>query len=673
MKNFRCRRACKAGFSAAIMLMLSAVNAGATLFTANGALTGEWATPSTWTNNAVPGDGDDVQITNAGSVVILSGSSSNISSLLLSKTLTFTNWNTTLTASNVTVLSGGTMNVAAWPTNLTSSNNIYLVCNTLSISNGGAINATGRGYPGVQGGEGLGPGGGTASTSSGAYGGKGFNNSKSAYGDAAMPLDAGSAGGAISTYTGGAGGGAIRIEAAGDIIVDGAIRADGSMPGATYSSAGSGGSIYIACNTLRGDGLLSAAGEGTGSGSAYSKGGGGGRIAVIYNTTNQALLSLPGLLFRAQSGLSAISGGTQFGEPGSLYFPDNYFLRSPFRHTAQWMTPNFTNWALNTLLITNGALWLPASDFTLIVTNNLTIVGTNEAVHRLRLRGGSAQVGGDVEMRVARLELMTGTVFGANLTCASNFYIKTGARVHAYSVATNPPPDYGAYISIAGALSIATNGILYLYCHTTNGGAPFVQAQTISIAAGGSVDAIGTGYKPTTTAGVGPGGGAAGNRGGGGHGGRGGGISSPGGVTNGSTNAPLNAGSSGAGYSTPGGAGGGVARLNVIGALTVNGTIAADGATGAGNNSGGAGGSIRLQCRTFSGSGSLSANGGNGTAVNGAGGGGGRIAVRRSQDQSATVTTSITGGSGSGGGSAGEDGTVFWGWLSQPGTLIKVL
>lgn len=633
--------------------------------------TGDWSDAANWVEGSAPTNGDDAVITNIGAKATLSSSSSNLSSLTLSRTLTFTNWDTILYASNVTVLTGGTMNIASWTTNLTSSNNLYLVCTTLSISNGGVITATGRGFPGVEGASGLGPGGGSGSTVSGTYGGKGYGNGKSTYGDEAMPLEPGSAGGAIPTYTGGAGGGAIRIEASGDIIVDGQITADGSMPGVSYSSAGSGGAIYITCNTLRGSGLLSAAGEGNGVGSSYSKGGGGGRIAVIYNTTNQAVLSVPNLLFRVQSALSAGSGATQVGEPGTLYFLDNYFLRSPFRHSAQWQVPNFTNWSLDSLLITNACLWLPTNNFVLTLTNDLTILGTNAVLHRLRLRG-SLQVGRNLEMSTSRVELLTGGGSGANLTCASNLLIKSGAALYAYAAATNPPPDYSAYIAVTGELSIATNGTLYLYCDTTNGGAPFVQAQTVNIAGGGLVDASGNGYKSTTTAGNGPGGGASGNRGGGGHGGRGGGVGTPGGVTNGSANYPLNAGSSGAGFSTPGGAGGGVARLIVSGTLTVNGTINAGGANGAANNSGGAGGSIWLQCRTFAGSGGLSANGGNGTAVNGAGGGGGRIAVWRMYDQLVTVTTSVTGGTGSGSGSAGDDGTVVWGQVPFPGTIIKM-
>mgnify|MGYP001615239635 CR=1 FL=1 len=132
--------------------------------------------------------------------------------------------------------------------------------------------------------------------------------------------------------------------------------ADGITYIAAYSTAGSGGGIYIDCDTIRGNGLISAAGGGNGDGGTWSKGGGGGRIAVVYNTTNQGgILPVPDLLFRVSSALAA-STGAQVGEPGTLYFPDNYFLASPFRHTAQWMVPGFTNWAVASLALTNACL-----------------------------------------------------------------------------------------------------------------------------------------------------------------------------------------------------------------------------------------------------------------------------------------------------------------------------
>jgi len=67
---------------------------------------GAWAVGGNWDGGSVPGAGDDVFITNAGASVVLSGDQT-ILSLTLGKTLTFTNWNTTLTASNIVVQTNG--------------------------------------------------------------------------------------------------------------------------------------------------------------------------------------------------------------------------------------------------------------------------------------------------------------------------------------------------------------------------------------------------------------------------------------------------------------------------------------------------------------------------------------------------------------------------------------
>ncbi|MBI2437825.1 MAG: G8 domain-containing protein, partial [Lentisphaerae bacterium] len=258
-----------------------------------GPSTNDWFVGTNW-SGGVPAAGDDVVITNPTVVILLTNSAPSsewLSSLTISNTATlkFSNWNTTLSATNVTIQSGAQMTVAAWPTNGSNSNNLYIACSNLTVQGGGAISATARGYPGVNGGTGLGPGGGVGNYGSGTYGGIGYGSGKSAYGDAAMPLEPGSAGGSANAgSTGGAGGGAIRIEATDNVTVNGTIVADGAQGSGAYGGSGAGGGVYISCAAIQGTGLVSAAGEGTGLSSSGNKGGGGGRIAVIYNTTNQA-------------------------------------------------------------------------------------------------------------------------------------------------------------------------------------------------------------------------------------------------------------------------------------------------------------------------------------------------------------------------------------------------
>jgi len=143
------------------------------------------------------------------------------------------------------------------------------------------------------------------------------------------------------------------------------------------------------------------------------------------------------------------------------------------------------------------------------------------------------------------------------------------------------------------------------------------------------IDVNGMGYKATSGAGLG--GGAGQDCSGASYGGLGGTAqngASPN-ATYGSASAPEHPGSGGrTGNQGTGGPGGGMVTIEATGAVTVNGTIVADGV--AGNNSyssSGSGGGIYITCRTFEGSGSLSAKGGSHAAGKSGSGGGGRIAI----------------------------------------------
>lgn len=104
----------------------------------------------------------------------------------------------------------------------------------------------------------------------------------------------------------------------------------------------------------------------------------------------------------------------------------------------------------------------------------------------------------------------------------------------------------------------------------------------------------------------------------------------PAGAPYGSLLTPIDLGSAGgAGEGEPGSAGGGALILNVAGALTLNGTISANGVSdNPGHGGSGSGGSVWLTTGGLQGSGSISANGGSGRVdCDGGGGGGGRIAI----------------------------------------------
>ena len=117
-----------------------------------------------------------------------------------------------------------------------------------------------------------------------------------------------------------------------------------------------------------------------------------------------------------------------------------------------------------------------------------------------------------------------------------------------------------------------------------------------------------------------------------GYGGNGGASSvSPGGVTYGSAQQPVDRGSGGgygSGGASGGSEGGGAIRLTVGGVLTVNGQLSAGGDAALEDDAGGgSGGSIWLAAGALAGNGAIAADGGAGELYNGGGGGGGRIAL----------------------------------------------
>lgn len=169
----------------------------------------------------------------------------------------------------------------------------------------------------------------------------------------------------------------------------------------------------------------------------------------------------------------------------------------------------------------------------------------------------------------------------------------------------------------------------------------------------------GRGYSAATEPGPGVGAQLTWGGSGAGHGGWGGTSASGavGGKHYGSILQPVTRGSQGGtSDSGPGSAGGGCVRLQVDGALTVNGRVSANGFNCQINNGGGgAGGSLWLRVGTLSGAGVIEANGGAGEWVDGGGGSGGRIALYfASDDFHGRVTTY-----GGGGSQRGAAGTIY--------------
>ena len=158
----------------------------------------------------------------------------------------------------------------------TNGGSVKFELGSLTVNQGGAINADSRGYAGAYG---PGVGGGRGGGGYGGTGGVAVVGSElggGIYGYSNAPVQPGSGGG---SYGGGrSGGGVIWIEANGNATVDGNLTANGSAA-EHDKGAGAGGSIYLRCRAFAGGatGFLEARGGDT---TGTSGGGGGGRIAI---------------------------------------------------------------------------------------------------------------------------------------------------------------------------------------------------------------------------------------------------------------------------------------------------------------------------------------------------------------------------------------------------------
>ena len=175
--------------------------------------------------------------------------------------------------------------------------------NDFRVDLGGTFGIVGAGFAGRRGGNGYGPGYGTASYGAG-HGGLGgqvvtWDGDVAAtnttaygqiYGDASRPTLAGSGGGHAWTGQngGGVGGGVLHVVASNSMTIAGAVVADGTTPQSynNGSTAGSGGSILLETKTLSIAATARITAKGGDSGSytlnpdKYTSGGGGGRIAI---------------------------------------------------------------------------------------------------------------------------------------------------------------------------------------------------------------------------------------------------------------------------------------------------------------------------------------------------------------------------------------------------------
>jgi hypothetical protein len=631
----------------------------------------DWFTADNWTPAQVPTNGDDVVIdasaAPATNVIVSTQTAALGSFSITNAVLTFTNWTTTLNATNVTIGTGGLFTLPGAFTNTVMSNRIHVVCTTFSLQPGGSINVDGKGFV-----MNTGPGAGTFNTDSGgggSHGGVGGRGWRPAGGYPGVvndftnaPVAPGSGGGGDATRLSGAGGGAVRIEAAGGtVIVNGIISANGT----NGNAGGSGGAIYISCGTLSDstNGVLRAnGGHGSGPG-----GGGGGRIAVQYTS----LINSAGIRFSTSPGTGTTWTADQWelrAGKGTLHLSDTTLLSPTLTGNlftdVRLYVPGFTSWSVSSLTVSNCSVDLTEPGFQLTISNNL-MIATNGALG-LGSEAGTALVG---------------------LNCGGHLVLTNGGSLSVYSGFSNAVPDYGALVSVTNDVLIGPGSWIYPYSHSTNGGSVLFRMRDLLISTNGGFNAIGRGY--ATSQGPGKGITHISRAGGGGYGGKGGRgqLLDNGGPSYGSTNVPIAPGSGSTTYNASGGRGGGSVRIEAARNVEVNGAITAKGGGKIGatyNGGGGSGGGIFLQCASLGGAGILNADGGNAGPDHGAGGGG-RIALVTKSDTltgetpgtnlvyagSANGRVSVLGGTV--GYQAGTNGT-FYLFVIPPvkGTIITV-
>lgn len=648
---------------------------------------GNWNAVS-W-SSGLPVDGDTVTINHA---VVITNSPPSLAQITVnaSKSLTFVGWSNAVLTASVVNVNGTITHSNNWLVTTTNalgqwvpSNRVWIVCSSLTVATNGAISADQMGFnygnP-----IGYGPGAGGHSTGA-SYGGRGgygdrgplttgLGTPTNTYGSATAPEDLGSGGGTWGGYgVGRPGGGAVRIDATGDVTVNGSISANGGDASGPGGSGGSGGSVWITCNTIQGNGTVSAkggapkilwAGEGSGGG------GGGGRIAVNYTPSAQSNVTCS-VAFSVWAGPVAAYYDNYAvlglrpdsrAELGTLSFPDpQVFPRATMLgDSGRPIFPGFVSWSPSSLTISNSYIFFP-SNFTLSVGGNVSIMGAN-----------------------GRLEFDA----GSTCTVAGALSLTNGGALSAYCGPTTTNTAASVLVDVAGDMNVSSGCWVYAYSHPTNGGSALFRMSNLNIASGGGFNADGRGcrggknpYDPnkvgSTYYGYGKG---AGDQGWGGcYGGLGGkgyyGTTNLG--TYGSSNAPVDPGSGGGTYGGygSGGNGGGLIRIEALsGKVTVNGAITANGQSANASYGAGSGGGIFIRCRTFAGTGIVCANGAAGIASgNGGGaGGGGRVAIWRENDISSLSAISARAGTNGYGAPYATDGTVVRILIPAPGTTVII-
>ena len=502
---------------------------------------------------------------------------------------------TTFTVSGDCVISNGAWTHLANPATVTNINNeLYrlrvTVGGALIMGAAGKIDATGKGYPGNQG-----PG--YSANSGGSHGGAGGMGYPpvrpsigACYGSVTAPTNLGS-GGSSALYSGG---GAVMFTVAGNIMNNGLVCADGL--GGLGALRGAGGSVYLGCGALRGNGIIRANG-GLSTPPNHSPGG-GGRVALI-QTSATDFSGYTGAIetYTGNTNLNYACCGTIYLEkqgdlPGRGELVVDNFGRVPFFRLAtdiNGIEP--VTYEFSRITLTNAGCLLVGAGNTVLART--TVIESHGQESGIWLSGGT-------------LEVHSGFAW-------SNFYVgvsATGSVFNPGMVASNAVFIVDAPHVIANDLIVSGGGVV---THSTNSTQEVnrldltVQGR-LSVLAGGRIDAVGKGY------GMGAGPGYE-------YGASHGGVGSAGAPTYGSLLAPTNLGSGG-GFANS--KGGGAVKLQVSGVLSNEGVISANGVEESSQRPA-SGGSVFITAGALAGTGDIQADAT--PSPGGAAGGGGRVSI----------------------------------------------
>jgi RHS repeat-associated protein len=416
-----------------------------------------------------------------------------------------------------------------------------------------------------------------------------------------------------------------------DLGSGGGVRFTGGVAG-----PGGGAMQLIVSGTLTDNGTISANG---GNGVYYAGGGSGGSVSI-----NAATLAGSGSIL-ANGG----SGGEAAGAGGriALYFTTNSGFNLA-QVTANTGTSGNAG-AAGTVEVLGAGADLTVSD-NLVLPPNQNLILTNLTINN----GGSLTLGSGTTVTTATASVSA----GGTMTIGG-----------------------GSTMNVTGTLLVTGNSNIILQgLNATplvpglwNGAGVIINAASVEVDPGSSINADGQGY----IAGAGPGGAPINTSDAGSYGGAGGEgpyTNIPPGATYGSATMPMDLGSGGGVRFTGGvgGLGGGAIRMFVTGTLTNNGIISANGTGGLYYGGSGSGGSVSVSAAVLAGSGTFNANGGSGGE---AGGGGGRVHVYYGSDSnySGIANSTVAGGTAGVPGSAGTiafSNQPVYGWLKPSANVL---